>query len=300
MTSINRNDILARPNLAAALLPALLSSSTCKAATVSILHPASAVALSQRNLIFAALAMMLIVIVPVWVMTIWFPWRYRSGGDPSNYNPDVKEAWWVETIIWVVPAIIVLAIGSMVWIYTHRLDPYRPIASTEAPLKIEAVALDWKWVFLYPDDAGATVNELVVPVGRPVELAITSDTAMNSLLIPGLAGQIYAMAGMKTFLNFKADRAAAFTGRNTQFTGGSFPEQKFAVRTVTPEGYRQFLDRLAKSPQQLTADAYARLRNKRAVSPVELYSRYEPHLFSRVIAHYCATDCRSTPLPTTK
>lgn len=261
------------------------------------MDPASHTALAQRDLIFLALGLMMAVLIPVWVMAVWFPLRYRETNTKSTYAPTLTHSFFAEVLEWGVPTIIVVLIGVTVWVFTNRLDPYKPVSSKPA-ITIQAINLDWKWVFLYPDGTGATVNELVVPEGEPVELQITSDVAMGSFFVPGLAGQIYAMAGMRTKLNFEATKKGEFTGRNMQFTGGDFPLQSFKVQVVDKNGYEGFQNRLAASPNRLTDTAYDALQKAKSTSEIQEFSGYKPGLFQRVLTKYCATNCPRADIKT--
>ena len=186
-----------------------------------ILHPKGPIADAERGLLFDAFSVMMLVIVPVIVMAFLFAWRYRARGGAA-YAPKWDESTKLDAIVWAIPALIVLAVAVLVWRSTHRLDPYKPIASTVAPLEVQVVAQDWKWLFIYPEQGIAVVNQMAIPSGRPVSLRITSDTVMNSFYVPALAGQIYAMAGMQTRLQLQADVAGKFVGRNSQYSGGGF------------------------------------------------------------------------------
>lgn len=254
------------------------------------MNPASHTALQQRDLIFLALGLMLVVLIPVWIMSVWFPLRYRESNSKATYDPSLTHNFFAEILEWGVPTIIVIIIGIVVWVYTHRLDPYKHV-SEEPPITIQAINLDWKWVFLYPESKVATVNELVVPKGEPVEIKVTSDVAMGSLYVPGLVGQIYAMAGMQTKLNFEAKREGNFVGRNMQFTGEKFSEQSFTTRVVSKDAYAGFLNRLANAPKTLDAKTYDALLKTKDTSKVLEFSGYEPQLFHKVLMKYCATNC---------
>ena len=172
-----------------------LLASGCGLTQAPILDPKGPIALAERDILFRALAIMMIVVIPVFAMTFWFAWRYRASNKRARYEPDWMSAK-IDAVIWIVPALIVISLGVHVWLYTHALDPYRPLQSSAKPLDIQVVAQDWKWLFIYPAQGIATVNELAFPSEVPVRLRITSDTVMNSFFIPALAGQIYAMAGM--------------------------------------------------------------------------------------------------------
>lgn len=257
----------------------------------AMLHPNSAVAHDQRELLFIALALMMVVVVPVWVMAIWFPWKYRAGNKGADYRPRWSRSFAIESVIWALPGLIVVALATLLWIYTHRLDPYKTTPGEGVPLQIQAVSLDWKWLFIYPDQKVATIDDLVVPAGRPVTLRITSDTVMNSLFVPGLVGQIFAMAGMETRLNFTANHPGEFRGRNTQYSAGKFPDEHFVVRVVPAARFTSWADEAARSPSVLDQNRYRALADMRGLSPHRTFALGDPQLFHSVIAKYCSTDC---------
>ena len=221
------------PILTLAGLGLALAVSGCGLAEAPVLAPKGPVTLIERDLLFTAFGLMLIVVIPVFLMAAIFVWFYRPVSKHDVYQPDWGYSVWMDGLVWLVPAAIVIAVASMVWESTHKLDPYRPLDSGQQPLEVEAVAQDWKWLFLYPEQDIAVVNELVFPSGRPLSLRITSDTVMNSFLIPALGGQIYAMAGMETRLNLLADQPGAFRGRNMQYSGSGFANQYFEARAVS-------------------------------------------------------------------
>lgn len=282
--------------LARAVIGPVLAVLGCGAAQAEgLLSPASLTAASQRDLMIWAFVLMLVVLIPVWLMAIWFPWRYREGNRSAEYRPEWAHSPLVETVVWLVPAILVLAIGALVWIGTHRLDPYRPVVGEGAPLQVQVISLDWKWVFLYPEQGVATVNTLVLPEGRPVDLALTSDTVMSSLYIPGLAGQIYAMAGMVTHLNVAPMRTGQFVGRNMQYSGKGFADHHFSVVVESPARFRERLTQVRAQAPRLSLTDYQRLAEARAVAPEQRYAAFPPGLFQTVVRKYCATDCDVEP-----
>jgi cytochrome o ubiquinol oxidase subunit 2 len=280
--------------IASALALALFLSG-CALVQAPVLDPHGTIALTERDLLFAAAALMLIVIAPVWILTFWFAWHYRASNTDAHYMPEWSYSVSIDAVVWLVPALIVCCIGYLVWTYTHRLDPYKPIAATTAPLKVEVVAEDWKWLFIYPDQDIATVNELVFPADRPLSLVLTSDTVMNSFYVAGLGGQIFVMAGMRTKLNLKANGPAEFVGRNTQYSGAGFagfPEQSFAVRATTRSEFDAWVAAAKRSPDVLDRATYASLAKPSGQVPVHYYASVGPNLFDRIIAKYAGP-----PLP---
>lgn len=189
------------------LFPALPLLAGCNAV---LLSPSGDVAVQQRNLILISTGLMLLIIVPVIILTLLFAWRYRASNQAARYDPEWNHSTVLELLIWAAPLLIIIALGALTWVSTHQLDPYRPLARLSEgrevppdtkPLVVEVVALDWKWLFVYPEQGVAAVNEMAAPVDRPIQFRITSSSVMNSFFIPALAGQIYAMPGMQTTLH---------------------------------------------------------------------------------------------------
>jgi cytochrome o ubiquinol oxidase subunit 2 len=260
------------------------AASGCSLIDSPVLAARGDAAITERNLLFIVTALVLLVVVPVFVLTFLFVWRYRASNPRARYTPQWSRSAPLETAIWLVPAAIVSVIGTLVWHHTHSLDPYRQAAGT--PLEVQVIAEDWKWLFIYPEQNIAAVNQLVFPADRPLRLMLTSDTVMNAFYVPGLAGQIYTMAGMRTDLNVSATAPAEFIGRNTQFSGDGFPDQHFAVRAAAPADFDAWVAQARQAPHRLDAAAYAALAKPGGKVPVTLYSGVEPDLFARVIAKY--------------
>ncbi|WP_116084149.1 COX aromatic rich motif-containing protein [Tropicimonas sp. IMCC34011] len=251
------------------------------------LSPNGPVAEAQLGILLTALGLMAIVVLPVWLLAAVFVLRYRSTAG-QTYRPEEDFDLKVDLVIWAVPALIVIAIGTIVWTRTHQLDPYAQIAPGDS-LRIEAVALDWKWLFIYPDLGIATVNELALPAGTNAEIALTSDTVINSLIVPGLAGQIMAMAGMRTELNVVADAPALMWGRNTQYSGEGFADQEFRVPVTTPEDFAAWAE-TARRERPLDRAAYCNLATEGATSEPRRYSAPEGGLFKAIMMQYMDQD----------
>jgi cytochrome o ubiquinol oxidase subunit 2 len=258
----------------------------CGLAQAPMLDPKGPITLIERDLLFTAFGLMLIVVIPVFLMAFLFVWFYRPTSKHDVYDPDWGYSVWMDGLVWLVPALIVIAIGTLVWDYTHRLDPYRKLDSAERPLEVQVVAQDWKWLFLYPEQNVAVVNELVFPSARPLSLRITSDTVMNSFLIPALGGQIYAMAGMETRLHLLADEPGRFAGRNMQYSGDGFANQYFEAVATSDEDFEAWVAKARQSSDGLDAAAYEQLAEPSELHPVTYYAGFEPDLFARIIAKY--------------
>jgi cytochrome o ubiquinol oxidase subunit 2 len=269
-------------------LPALASAlllGGCGLLNAPLLDPKGPVALTERDLLLTASAVMLIVVVPVIIMTLWFAWRFRASNESAPYAPTWTYSGAVDAVVWTVPALIVLALGIILWAYTHRLDPYKRIKHAQAALEVQVIAQDWKWLFLYPEQGIATVNELVFPAQVPLSLKLTSDTVMNSFLIPALGGQIYAMAGMRTQLNLLADAPGRFVGRNTQYSGRGFSDQHFEAVAMMRQDFDEWVEKVRQSSNSLDLEAYRRLVTP-GISHVMHFSSYKPGLFEDIIRKY--------------
>lgn len=227
--------------------------------TGSFLDPAGPVASAQRGHLAAVVLMTLIAVLPVVVLVPVILWRYRYTNRAARYAPRWERSAKLELILWGVPFLIVVVLSVMLWRATIRLDPYKPLGPAADTLRVQVVGLDWKWLFIYPDLGIATVNELAFPAGRPVSLQLTTDTVMQSFMVPALAGQIYAMPGMVTRLNLEADHPGTFKGMNTQYSGTGFHAQKFRAIAMTNKDFDAWAARAAASKTVLTPAAYAKL-----------------------------------------
>jgi len=237
----------------------------------------------------------LIAIIPVFVLTAWFAWRYRAANAKARYDPDWAYSGPIDAVVWSVPALIVVALGVLLWVNTHKLDPYKELASARPPLAVEVIAQDWKWLFIYPEQKIAVVNQLVFPSQTPLSLKLTSDTVMNSFFIPGLGGQIFAMAGMETRLNLLADSPGHFTGKNTQYSGRGFSDQHFEAVAVSQEDFDAWVAKVQQSPDRLDATAYQALAMPSRKHPVAYFSTVEPDLFYKTIAKYSHDQAHADP-----
>jgi cytochrome o ubiquinol oxidase subunit 2 len=250
------------------------------------MDPKGPIALFERDLMFETLAIMMIVIVPVYIMTVWFASWYRASNAKARYHPDWDRSAWIDAAIWLVPAAIVVTLGTYVWINTHKLDPYKHIDSSVQALEVEVVAQDWKWLFIYPEQGIASVNQIVFPSNVPLSLSITSDTVMNSFYVPALGSQIYAMAGMETNLNLLADQPGTFVGRNSQYSGSGFSNQHFEVTAMSAQDFDAWVAEVKQSTNVLDQAAYDELAKPTNGHPVTHYASFAPGLFDSIIAKY--------------
>jgi cytochrome o ubiquinol oxidase subunit II len=252
----------------------------------AILDPKGIIAASEKKLFIDAIGLMLLVVVPVIIMSLVIPFRYRATNTKAVYKPDWAHSTIMEIIWWTIPCVIILILSVWTWIYTHSLDPYRPLAADENTVMIDAIALDWRWLFIYPQQHMATINYLELPVDKPVRLFITSDAPMNSLEIPRLAGQIYAMTGMQTKLNLMATSVGEYTGLSTNFSGEWFAGMRFKVNVVSQSQFGEWTKQIAQSPTKLTMDVYNKLIKPTKDTSIYYFSSPTPGLFSDAVIKY--------------
>ncbi|MGM3192160.1 cytochrome o ubiquinol oxidase subunit II [Dickeya dadantii subsp. dieffenbachiae] len=259
---------------------------------MALMNPKGQVGLEQRSLILTALGLMLIVVIPVIIMTIAFAWKFRASNEKAKYTPNWSHSNKIEAVVWTVPIIIIIILGTITWKTTHSLDPYKPLESTVEPIDIEVIAMDWKWLVLYPKFGIASVNELAFPVNVPINFKITSNSVMNSFFIPRLGGQIYAMAGMQTQLHLIANEPGKYDGISGGYSGKGFSGMKFtAIATPDQQTFDQWVENARKSPKTLsTMDEFEKLAKPSEYHPVEYYSQVKPDLFRQVIIKFIGND----------
>jgi cytochrome o ubiquinol oxidase subunit 2 len=269
----------------------------CGVAEGPIFSPKGPIALAERDLLFTAFFVMLVVLVPVFLLALFIVFRYRASNAKAVYAPE-WDSNTLDAAVWLVPAAIVIALGYLSWTYSHRLDPYKPLVSDRPALEVQVIAQDWKWLFIYPEQGIASVNELVFPSGRPLSLKITSDTVMNSFFIPALAGQIYAMAGMRSELHLLADAPGRFRGRNMQYSGRGFAEQHFAAIATTAVDFEAWVAKARQAPQRLDDVTYKELAKPSESHPVTYYAAVAPNLFDTVVLKFASCALPETDAKT--
>ena len=277
---------VARPLLVLGAVAALLSG--CSRA---VLDPAGDIALQQRNLIYMSTGLMLLIIVPVLILIVVFAWRYRKGGQ-GTYDPHFDHSTSLELVIWSAPLLIIIALGALTWSSTHLLDPFRPLDRIAAgrpadpavaPLRVQVVAMDWKWLFIYPEQGIATVNELVLPVDRQVRFDITSTNMMNTFYAPTLAGMIYAMPGMQSQLHAVLNRPGDYEGYSANYSGAGFSDMRFKLRGVDQAGFDSWIAAARASGRQLQTADYLILEKPSEKVPVARFGAVEADLYDRIL-----------------
>lgn len=255
----------------------------CKAV---ILNPHGMIAADEKRLIIIATVLMLIVVIPVIIMTFGFAWKYRESNTKAKYTPNWSHSTILEIIWWAIPCVIIAILATITWETTHELDPYKPLSVSGKPITIEVVALDWKWLFIYPEQNIATVNFIQFPVHVPINFKITSDAPMNSFMIPALGGQIYAMAGMQTQLHLIADEEGTYNGMSVSFSGPGFSDMKFLAKASSLEEFNQWVATVKQSPQKLDQETYGVLAKPSEKNKVEYYSSVPNKFYDDLIMKF--------------
>jgi cytochrome o ubiquinol oxidase subunit 2 len=251
-----------------------------------VLDPKGQVGADEKQLIIIATVLMLLVVIPVIVMTLYFAWKYREGRGEA-YAPKWAHSTKIEAAVWSIPIIIVILLAVITWQSTHELDPYKPLEGKGKHLTVEVVSLNWKWLFIYPEQGIATVNELVIPQGVPVQFKITSQSTMNSFFIPQLGSQIYSMAGMETKLHLIADEAGVFKGFSANYSGAGFTGMKFdTIATPNKDEFNAWVATVKAAKQPLTQSVYAALTEDSENNPVTYYSSVDEGLFHHIVMQY--------------
>ncbi|MGI1986999.1 ubiquinol oxidase subunit II [Shewanella glacialipiscicola] len=256
-----------------------------------VLDPKGQIGIDEKHLIVVATLLMLIVVIPVIFMTLYFAWKYRDGRDQEIYAPKWAHSTAIETVVWIVPIVIVIILGVITWRSTHDLDPYKPLVHEAKPITVEVVSMDWKWLFIYPEQGVASVNELAFPANVPVNFKITSDTAMNSFFIPQLGSQIYSMAGMTTKLHLIANEPGIFDGISANYSGAGFAGMKFkAIATQTPADFDAWIAKVKQQKHTLDSAAYAALAKPSEYNPVEYFGAVSKGMFNQIVMQYMHMD----------
>jgi cytochrome o ubiquinol oxidase subunit II len=233
-----------------------------------VLDPKGPISLAERQIMFNATGIMLAIVIPVMLATLGVAFWFRASNERAHYRPNFRYSGRIEMLVWSIPLMTVLLVGTVAWISAYDLDPPRSIASSAKPVKVQVVSLDWKWLFIYPDEGVASVNKLTIPVGRPVSVDLTSSGVMNSFFVPQLAGQIYTMAGMVTHLNLQADYSGTYRGMSANFSGDGFADMHFNVDAVSQEIFSQWVASTRNVGPLLDSKAYADLvKPSKAVVP---------------------------------
>jgi cytochrome o ubiquinol oxidase subunit II len=247
-----------------------------------VLDPHGPVGKAERVILYDSTVIMLAVVIPVIVLTLVFAWWFRAKNKRAHYRPDWEYSGRIEMIIWSIPALIVLFLGGIAWTGSHDLDPPAPLADSTAPLDIEVVSLDWRWLFIYPHEGIASLNRLVVPAGVPLRFRLTATTVMNSFFVPQLGSQIYTMPNMVTRLNLKADQPGTFEGLSAQFSGDGFSDMRFDLVSTEPDAFKDWVNTTKAQGGVLDSKTFEELVKPAKADGAQTYSQVSEGLFDRI------------------
>lgn len=253
---------------------------------VPVLDTAGVIADQQRDLIYLTVILGAIVVIPVFVLLFVIAWKFRANNKKAKYDPEYNSNHILEIIWWGVPVIIIAILSVVTFISTHALDPYKPLESDEKPVRVQVISLQWKWLFIYPDLGVASVNQMNIPEGRPVNLMLTSDAPMNAFWVPAIAGQIYTMNGMSTRLHIMSDKPGDYDGFSTNISGDGYADMQFTVRVQSEGEFKDWIEKGGRSPDVLTQESYAALAEPSVNPPRTLYLLGDARLYNDVVMKY--------------
>lgn len=266
------------------ILAGLLMLSGCDAV---LFDPKGPIGESEKSLILTATYLMLVVVIPVIFMTLWFAWRYRdTKQSKATYTPNWAHSTKIEAVVWGIPCLIILALGILTWKSTHELDPRAEIVDGGEPIEVQVIAMDWKWLFIYPEQGIATVNELAMPVDRQVRFHITSDTVMNSFFVPQLGSQIYAMAGMENRLHLIGSEVGTYDGISASYSGAGFADMHFKAHVMSEGDFDAWIEKARGSSKVLDDAGLAALKEPSEDVAPTFYGQVKPNLYEQIMAPY--------------
>lgn len=254
--------------------------------SIPVLQPKGVIGAGERRLLIVTSILMLIVLIPVYLIAIWVAWKYRAENSKADYKPDWGDSFIAECVWWGVPLIIISFLAVITWTSSHKLNPFRPIDSSEKPITIQVVALQWKWLFIYPESGIATVNYINIPQNVPIQFEITADAPMNSFWIPQLGGQIYAMPAMRSKLHLMANEVGVYRGSSSNLSGKGFAGMYFNATALTQKDFDSWLASAKGSRKSLGVNEYNLLAQPSESHPIETYRLSKPNLFEIIIGKY--------------
>ena len=268
------------------LLVVILTAVYLNSVNIPVLQPAGPIASQERRLIIIAVLLSLVVVIPVFVMLIGFAWHFREGNKKAKYSPEMDGSRVLESLWWGVPIILISILGVITWRSSHELDPFKSLSSPKAPVTIQVVALQWKWLFIYPSQGVASVNYLKMPVDTPVNFQITADAPMNSFWIPQLGGQIYAMPGMSTHLHLMADSQGTYRGSSANISGKGFAGMDFSAKSSSQADFDQWVALVHQTKNHLSLAEYNSLAKPSQNNALSYYSSSQSGLYDRIVMKY--------------
>ncbi|AGB44984.1 cytochrome o ubiquinol oxidase subunit II [Mesorhizobium australicum WSM2073] len=248
-----------------------------------VLDPQGPIGAGNRTILLNSLAVMLVIVIPTLIALLAFAWKFRASNSNARYDPEFTYSGRIELIVWSIPTLTILFLGGLIYYGSYHLDPRKPIASAQPPLDIQVVALDWKWLFLYPEQGVGAVNQLVIPAGVPVHFKLTSASVMNTFFVPQLGSMVYVMNGMQTELHLQADREGSYFGQSAHFSGDGFSDMNFSVTAVSPDAFTRWTSSLRGGGGVLNADAYRELARQSTNLPPASFGHVQPGLFEAVV-----------------
>jgi cytochrome o ubiquinol oxidase subunit 2 len=268
---------------AAAVAPIILTG--CQ---LGVLDPQGIVGIAEKTILIDSVAIMLSIVVPVIAATLAVAWWFRASNTRATYRPEFVYSGRIELIVWAIPLLVIMLLGGVAWIGSNDLDPYKPLASDTKPFEVQGVSLDWKWLFIYPNQDIASVNQLVVPAGVPIHFSLTSASVMNAFFIPQLGSMIYTMNGMRTQLNLQADAPGTFHGLSSHYSGDGFSGMHFDVHALPPTQFAAWIETARTAGPTLDPASYATLAKQSIDTTPFTYRAIEPGLFQQIVTQKLA------------
>jgi cytochrome o ubiquinol oxidase subunit II len=273
-----------RPRLSWRLPAALIVLLSVAGCSGGVLDPQGPVGAANVLILLDALGIMLVIVVPTIVAILFFGWWFRASNPRARYRPDFVYSGGIEIVVWSIPILVILFLGGVIWIGSNALDPFKPISSPDKPAEVQVVSFDWKWLFIYPEQGVASVNELVVPAGVPVHFSLTSASVMNMFFVPQLGSMIATMNGMVTQLHLAADKPGEFYGQSAQYSGGGFSDMNFMVRAVPQDAFAQWVTTARQTGSALDRTSYLALcQQSKNVTPFT-YRSVDASLFNAIVS----------------
>jgi cytochrome o ubiquinol oxidase subunit 2 len=250
----------------------------------SVLDPKGPIGLAEKTILIDSVAIMLAIVVPTIAATLGFAWWFRASNTRAKFLPDWEYSGRIELMVWSVPLLVIILLGGVAWIGSHELDPAEPLTSNTPPLEVQAVSLDWKWLFIYPDQHIASVNQLEIPAGVPVHFSLTSGSVMSAFFIPQLGSMIYTMNHMATRLNLLADEPGTLLGLSSQYSGAGFSGMRFDVRVVPADQFAAWIAAARNTGATLDAASYINLTKQSSGVAPFTFRAADPTLFQQIVS----------------
>lgn len=264
-----------------------------KGRDIKILNPSGVMAIQEKDLIVFVLSLGLTIIISIVLLTFFIAYHYREGNKKAKYTPNWNKSKKVEVFRWGFLIVVIGFLGILTWKSAHAIDPYQPVASTQKPLTIQVDALQWRWLFIYPDQKIATINYAVIPKGTPVNFQLTADAPMSSFWVPQIGGQMYAMSGMVTQTHFMVNKTGEFEGRNAEISGTDFAKMTFVIKSVNSSDFKKWVSASQKSPAPLTLASYNTLAKPSSDSATTTFALQDTNLYNEIVNKFMSPSIRN-------